>query len=186
MKKINDISERISPWEGILSEIRRASYRAEWIDEHVDRACTEYRELERRAVTIRDIMGETPEAEREYRRAVLDIQSDLRAWTESSRRERDHLVKTCERAIRAGLSERLVYAARVDGERISGVMSRAVEAAGLSESQRSRLHEEILSALSSEADVWDKVHSLSQADTLPGLLWYCCFTVRLLLADLEG
>nr|AMP54247.1 hypothetical protein [uncultured bacterium]AMP54304.1 hypothetical protein [uncultured bacterium]AMP54397.1 hypothetical protein [uncultured bacterium]AMP54424.1 hypothetical protein [uncultured bacterium] len=126
--------------------------------------------METRAVTIREAMGETPEAEREYRRAVLDIQADLRAWIESSRRERDHLVKTCERAIRAGLSERLVYAARVDGERISQVMAQAVEAAGLSDTQRSRIHEEILSALSSEADVWDRVNSLSPGpETLPGL-----------------
>lgn len=103
----------VSPWDALLSEVRRAAYRSAWVDHRVEVARGEV-----------DALDSDPEA-----RLVYD--AELRKWLEESRRERMHMTRISKQAIDAGLAERYVESVRVEGQRIIGIIARTMEAAQL-------------------------------------------------------
>lgn len=130
----------VSPWEAILSEVRRAAYRAAWIDERVNLEA-------RRERALMESEGAGFEKMSDYVIAVRIESEELRAWIEQSRKERSHLTKVAADAVRAGLSERYIDSLRAEARMIAQALTRALDAADLSAAQRARASEALREAL---------------------------------------
>lgn len=135
----------VSPWEAMIAEVRRAAYRAAWVDERLEN------EADREAEIMSD---DSPlefedEAGREGMRQRLG--SSMRAWLEESRRERAHMAKVSADAVRAGLAERHLESVRVESQIIARVLRRALNAAELTPEQEARAAAELRAALMDES-----------------------------------
>lgn len=120
----------VNPWDAILSEVRRSAYRAAWIDERIDLEARRERQL-------MESEGAGFEKMSDYVIAVRIESEELRMWIEQSRKERAHLTKVAADAVRAGLSERYIDSLRAEAQMIAQALTKALDAADLSESQRS-------------------------------------------------
>lgn len=130
----------ISPWDAILSEVRRSAYRAAWIDERVDIDVRRERQLmQSNGVDFED------QVKFEY--AVRLRSSELREWIEQSRKERAHLTKVSADAVRAGLSERYIDSLRAEARMIAEALTKALDAASLTPQQRAAASEALREAL---------------------------------------
>lgn len=146
----------VSPWDAILSEVRRSAYRAEWIDERIDIDARRERQL-------MESNGAGFEDHLKFEMAVRMRSDELRQWIEQSRKERAHMVKTAADAVRAGLSERYIESVRVEARMIAQALTRALDAAELSDGQRARASEALREALSDMGPVLaDRQDSMSR------------------------
>ena len=130
----------VSPWDAILSEVRRSAYRAAWIDERVDLEA-------RRERALIDSDGGDFEKATDYEIAVRLRGDELRQWIEQSRKERAHLTKVAADAVRAGLSERYIDSLRAEAQMIARALTKALDAADLDATQRARASEALREAL---------------------------------------
>lgn len=119
----------VNPWDAILSEVRRSAYRAAWIDERVDLEAKR-----ERALMASD--GAGFEKMSDFVIATRIRSDELRQWIKESRAERAHLTKVAADAVRAGLSERYIDSLRAEAQMIAQALTRALDAANLSDSQR--------------------------------------------------
>lgn len=119
----------VSPWEAILGEVRRAAYRAAWIDERVNLDA-------RRERSLIESDGVDFEKASDFELAVRIRSEELRQWIEQSRKERAHLTKVAADAVRAGLSERYIDSLRAEARMIAQALTRALDAAELTAEQR--------------------------------------------------
>jgi hypothetical protein len=131
----------VSPWEAILSEVRRSAYRAAWIDERVDIDVRRERQL-------METNGEGFEDLVKFEYAVRVRSGELREWIEQSRKERAHLTKVAADAVRAGLSERYIDSLRAEARMIAEALTKALDAAALTPQQRAAASEALREALS--------------------------------------
>lgn len=116
-----------TPWEGILTEVRRSGYRAAWIDERVEQEAQAERELMAQA-------DEWDDAEK-FKRVQLAQSRELREWVRLSREERSHGAQVARAAVSAGLSERYIESVQAEAKMIAGVLQRALQAAELTDEQ---------------------------------------------------
>lgn len=130
----------VNPWDAILGEVRRAAYRAAWIDERIEIDVRRERQL-------METNGDGFEDLVKFEYAVRIRSSELREWIEQSRKERVHLTKVAADAVRAGLSERYIDSLRAEAQMIAQALTKALDAADLDASQRSRASEALRTAL---------------------------------------
>jgi hypothetical protein len=131
----------VSPWDAILSEVRRSAYRAAWIDERVNLDARRERQLmESNGADFEDLV--------KFEYAVRIRSGELREWIEQSRKERAHLTKVAADAVRAGLSERYIDSLRAEARMIAQALTKALDAANLSAEQRSAASAALREALS--------------------------------------
>jgi hypothetical protein len=116
----------ISPWESILTEVRRSGYRAAWIDERIEREAQAERDLE--------AQGHDWEP-KDYEIARSRQSRELREWIKLGMAERAHGAQVAASAVRAGLSERYIESVQAEARNIAGVLQRALQAAELSDEQ---------------------------------------------------
>lgn len=131
----------VSPWDAILSEVRRAAYRAAWIDERIDLEA-------RRERALMESDGADFEKMSDFVIATRIRSEELRQWIKESRAERAHLTKVAADAVRAGLSERYIDSLRAEAQMIAQALTKALDAAELSPAQRARASEALRGALS--------------------------------------
>lgn len=155
------------PWAALLAEVRRSAERVEWVEERVRRE--QERELEyEAAVGLAEAAGAAAEGRQEnilaLERERRDAAAEVRRWMQEARDERKHLGIVSVNAIRSGLAERYVQSVREEGVMIARVMARALDAAGLSDEQRSRAFTELRAGLS---DIGRELHERARATGLP-------------------
>jgi hypothetical protein len=116
----------VSPWESLLTEVRRSAYRAAWVDDRIDAEVQRERELEAQA---HDWDSEKFEIARARQ------SRELREWVKLSREERAHGAQVARAAVSAGLSERYIESVQAEARNIASVLQRALQAAELSDGQ---------------------------------------------------
>lgn len=117
----------MSPWESILTEVRRSGYRSAWIDERIEREAQAERDLEAQAHDWDD--------NEKFERTRLAQSRELREWIKLGRDERSHGAQVASSAVRAGLSERYIESVQAEARNIASVLQRALQAAELSDEQ---------------------------------------------------
>ena len=117
----------VSPWESILTEVRRSGYRSAWIDERIEREAKAEHDLEAQAHDWDD--------NEKYERTRLAQSRELREWIKLGRDERSHGAQVASSAVRAGLSERYIESVQAEARNIASVLQRALQAAELSDEQ---------------------------------------------------
>lgn len=129
----------VSPWESILTEVRRSGYRTQWVDARV----------ETEAERLREIEADEPEPEDvdKHHRLRLKQSAEVRAWLDQSRLERAHGAQVARAAVSAGLSERYIASVQAEAKMIAQTLSRALEAANLTPEQTQAAHAELRVAL---------------------------------------
>ena len=130
----------VNPWDAILGEVRRSAYRAAWIDERIDIDVKRERQL-------METNGEGFDDLVKFEYAVRARSGELREWIEQSRKERAHLTKVASDAVRAGLSERYIDSLRAEAQMIAQALTKALDAANLTPSQRADASEALREAL---------------------------------------
>lgn len=131
----------VNPWDAMLGEVRRAAYRAAWIDERINDEAKRERDL------IESTGAEFDKA-LDFEYALNRRAENLRQWIEQSRKERAHMTKVAGDAVRAGLSERYIDSLRAEARMIAEALTKALDAAELSPAQRSRASAALREALS--------------------------------------
>lgn len=121
----------VSPWDALLLEVRRAAYRAAWLDQQVDAEASRSSQLEH----------ETEDADRWAGNA------EVRRWTDESRKERVHLARVSKMAIDAGLAERYVQSIEADARMITQVVGRAIGVLQLTPDQQLDVSQALREAL---------------------------------------
>lgn len=117
----------VSPWDSLLTEVRRSAYRASWVDERVEREAQAERDLAAQA-------HDWDDAEK-FKRVQLAQSRELREWVRLSREERAHGAQVARAAVSAGLSERYIESVQAEAKMIAGVLQRALQAAELTDEQ---------------------------------------------------
>jgi hypothetical protein len=117
----------VSPWDGMLTEVRRSGWRAAWLDERVEQEAQADRDLGAQADNFPD--------EEKYKRLQLAQSRELREWVRLSREERSHGAQVARAAVSAGLSERYIESVQAEARNIASVLQRALQAAELSDEQ---------------------------------------------------
>lgn len=117
----------VSPWESILTEVRRSAYRASWVDDRVEQEAQAERDL----IANGDTWGD----EDKFKRLQLAQSRELREWIKLSREERAHGAQVARAAVSAGLSERYIESVQAEAKMIASVLSRALSAADLTPDQ---------------------------------------------------
>lgn len=157
----------VGPWAAVLAEVRRSAERVEWVEARVKRE--QEKELAYEAaigvIEAADaaVEGRTANLvalERERREAAEEV----RRWMRESRDERKHLATASNNAIRSGLAERYVQSVREESQLIVKVMSRALDAAELSDEQRERAYASLREGL---GDVTRELASRASMTGLP-------------------
>lgn len=137
----------LSPWDSLLLEVRRAAYRVGWIDYEIERLVGVEREVGERLKAGEYGKGEAEDgeggqsgAERkvEDRLELAAVRAEIKDWVKESRAERGHLAGVSDKAIRAGLNQRIVSQVQLEQQTITRVLYAGINAAGLSEEQRER------------------------------------------------
>lgn len=117
----------VSPWESLLTEVRRSAYRASWVDERVEQEAQAERDLAAK--------GDTWDDTEKFKRVQLAQSRELREWVRLSREERAHGAQVARAAVSAGLSERYIESVQAEAKMIAGVLQRALQAAELTDEQ---------------------------------------------------
>ncbi len=117
----------VSPWESLLTEVRRSAYRASWVDERVEQEAQAERDLAAK--------GDTWDDTEKFKRVQLAQSRELREWVRLSREERAHGAQVARAAVSAGLSERYIESVQAEAKMIASVLSRALSAADLTPDQ---------------------------------------------------
>lgn len=128
----------VSPWDSIITEVRRSAWRAQWLDERVE----QYAEAERKLKEQEHDWEAEP-----FAKAFAAQSRELREWVKLSREERAHGANVARAAVSAGLSERYIESIQAEARMIANVLSRSLNAANLTEEQRIAAHEELRVAL---------------------------------------
>lgn len=110
----------VSPWEALLSSVRRAAGRVAYVDAKLAAV-----EAELRPGGSNDGGGT----------------GELRAWLAESRKERLILARVAKAAIDAGVAERLVRQVEMESAIIVRVLARTLDALELDPDSRVRAHE---------------------------------------------
>lgn len=126
----------ITPWEALLLEVKRTSYRILWVDRELDAAVNK----------LQVITSETTELD-EDRAALNQARKVMREWMAESRNERRHLTRVSKAAIDAGIASALVQQAELDGARIAKVLARAMDVLELTDDQKRRAGQALRLAL---------------------------------------
>lgn len=141
---------QVSPWDALLSEVRRSAYRTAWVDARVEMARKRVDEAadfeEENVITLRD--------------------QELRQWIRTSQDERKHMTQVAKNAIQAGLAERYVESVRVEGQRIAGIISRSIEAGNLSQEQQDAIKGQLMLEL---GDMSREMRSRAEVVNLPSI-----------------
>jgi len=116
----------VSPWESLLTEVRRSAYRVSWVDERIEAEVQRERELEAQA------HGWDP---KDYELARGRQSRELREWIKLSREERAHGAQVARAAVQAGLSEKYISSVQAEGMMIARTLQRALQAADLTDEQ---------------------------------------------------
>lgn len=111
----------VTPWEALLKSVRLAAGRAAWVDEQLRLAVKE--------ATTGANDGADPDDEPEHDRRI-------RAWLAESRKERTLLARFAKAAIDAGVAERQVRNAELEGQIIAQVIGRVIDRLELNAEQR--------------------------------------------------
>lgn len=130
---------QISPWDSLLTEVRRSAYRIEWIQARVEAEAERERNLARQE-------GEWDKI-RDYQMAVMNQSRELREWIKLEREERAHGAAVARGAVSAGLSERYIESVQAEARMIANVLQRALQAADLTPEQWHAATEELRVAL---------------------------------------
>jgi len=138
----------ISPWDAILTEVRRSAYRAAWVDDRVETEAERERQLNANKAEWTDPV--------EYERLRMAQGRELREWLKVSREERAHGAQVARAAVQAGLSERYIESVQAEARMIANVLQRALQAAELSPEQWLAATDELRVAL---ADVGRELQS---------------------------
>lgn len=117
----------ISPWDGLITEVKRSGYRAAWIDDRVEQEAQAERDLLAQAHDWDD--------EEKFKRVQLAQSRELREWIKLSREERAHGAQVARAAVSAGLSERYIESVQAEAKMIASVLQRALQAAELTAEQ---------------------------------------------------
>lgn len=128
----------VSPWDAILTEVRRSAHRAQWVDDRIETEVQRERELEAQAHDWDP---------KDYEVARARQGRELREWIKLSREERAHGAQVARAAVSAGLSERYIESVQAEARMIANVLSRALGAAELSSAQTAAAHAELRVAL---------------------------------------
>lgn len=139
---------QISPWDALLTEVRRSAYRVEWIQARVEAEAERERDLARQE-------GEWDKV-KDYQLATMNQSRELREWIKLEREERAHGAAVARGAVQAGLSERYIESVQAEARMIADVLKRALEAANLTEDQWAAATAELRVAL---ADVGRELQS---------------------------
>lgn len=116
----------VTPWEGMITEVRRSGYRVAWVDERVEREAQAERDLESQEHDW------DPE---KFKRLQLAQSRELREWVRLSREERAHGAQVARAAVSAGLSERYIESVQAEARMIASTLQRALSAANLTDEQ---------------------------------------------------
>ena len=116
----------VSPWDAILTEVRRSAHRAQWVDDRIETEVQRERELEAQAHDWDP---------KDYEVARARQSRELREWIKLSREERAHGAQVARAAVSAGLSERYIESVQAEARNIASVLQRALQAAELSDEQ---------------------------------------------------
>lgn len=111
----------VTPWEALLKSVRIAAGRAAWVDEQLATAVRE--------ATTGANDGADPDDEPEHDRRI-------RNWMKESRSERTLLARFAKAAIDAGVAERQVRNAELEGQIVAQVIGRVIDKLQLSPEQR--------------------------------------------------
>lgn len=117
----------VSPWESILTEVRRSAYRASWVDERVEQEAQAERDLAAQAHDWDDT--------EKFKRVQLAQSRELREWVRLSREERAHGAQVARAAVSAGLSEKYISSVQQEAKLIAQTLQRALSAANLTDEQ---------------------------------------------------
>lgn len=147
----------INPWQAILNEIKQGSYRAAWTDERLESELKRERELQSELETAGFDLDE-------IERMRLDASKEIRAWLETSRKEHQHVMTTSTKAVSLGLSERYIESVRAEAQMIARVLSRALEAADVSDEQKQAAMDELRVAL---GEVSQELRARGESTGLP-------------------
>jgi hypothetical protein len=129
----------VSPWESLLTEVRRSAYRASWVDERVEKEAQAERDLEAQAHDWDDT--------EKFKRVQLAQSRELREWVRLSREERAHGAQVARAAVSAGLSERYIESVQQEAKLIAQTLQRALSAANLTDEQWEAATTELRAAL---------------------------------------
>ena len=151
----------MSPWDALLREVRRSSYRAEWIDQHVDDDGEKLFKLEQQGAPEPSDGGDGG-AVGAYYMSVSMLQGNVKGWLSESRKERSHLAKISKAAIDAGLAERYVQGVESEARLIAKVLSKAMEAAELTPDQHEKASKAFREALREVSTELNDRHSALQ------------------------
>ena len=113
----------VTPAEALLQEVQHTAGHVAWLREQV--RDTDPRALVWGTTRVKD----TPMGEEETREAKPNVWYDLYA------RERAHLVRVCEAALKAGVDERRVRIAEQQGELVAAAITRILNALTLTPQQ---------------------------------------------------
>lgn len=119
----------VSPWEALTKSVRIAAGRVAWTDEQL--------RLADRDATTGANDGEDP---------AVDVR--VRHWQAESRKERTLLARFAKAAIDAGVAERQLRNAELEGGMIAQVIGRVIDRLELDPELRVRAFNEALTALS--------------------------------------
>lgn len=117
----------VTPWEAILKSVRLAAGRVAWVDEQLARAVRE-------STTGANDGGEPDDGH-------------VRAWLAESRKERTLMARFAKAAVDAGVAERQVRNAELEGQIIAAVVGRVIDRLDLSPELRMTAFEEAHVAL---------------------------------------
>lgn len=117
---------QVSPWDAMLTEVRRSAYRVEWIQARVQAEAEEEAKL---------IAQEHDWEASKYAIARNAQSRELREWIKLEREERQHGAAVARGAVSAGLSERYIESVQAEARMIAEVLRRALGAADLSPEQ---------------------------------------------------
>lgn len=141
----------VSPWEALLHEVRRAAYRAAWLDQQLDAEANRHAQLEH----------ETDAADRWASAA------EVRRWTEESRRERTHLARVTKTAIDAGLAERYVQSIEADARLITRIVGSAIGVLDLTPEQQLEVSAALREALREASTELHTRHTVAGGEVKP-------------------
>ena len=140
----------VSPWDAILTEVRRSAHRAQWVDDRIETEVQRERELEAQAHDWDP---------KDYEVARARQSRELREWIKLSREERAHGAQVARAAVSAGLSERYIESVQAEARMIAGVLQRALQAAELTNDQWALATVELRTALAEVGRELSQRHS---------------------------
>lgn len=138
----------VTPWEAILKSVRLAAGRAAWVDEQLARAVRE-------STTGAQDGGE-PDT------------GSVHVWLAESRKERTLLARFAKAAVDAGVAERQVRNAELEGQIVAEVVGRVIDRLQLSPELRVAAFQEAHMALASLESPDGEATTIEGTWTMPG------------------